>query len=104
MKKKLSLLFAVLVVTSLLLGACKPATVEAPTEAEEVIEAPEEEKGLIVVGQRITAAKPSGSFFKVSSSSPQKTETAQNRTNKTRIDIFFIYVSLYLKNYLHIGF
>ena len=42
MKKQISLLFAVLVVISLLLGACTSAPVEAP----------EEEKGLIVVGSK----------------------------------------------------
>ncbi|MBU0511359.1 MAG: hypothetical protein KJ638_06620, partial [Chloroflexi bacterium] len=61
MKKQLSLLFAVFVIVSLLLGACKPAPaatpaeVEAPAEAEEAPEAEkvvEEEKGLIIVGSK----------------------------------------------------
>ncbi|MCD4803966.1 MAG: hypothetical protein K8R16_13595, partial [Anaerolineales bacterium] len=42
MKKQISLIFAVLVVISLLLGACAPAPVEVP----------EEEKGLVVVGSK----------------------------------------------------
>jgi len=52
MKKQVSILFAVLVVISLLLGACTPAPVETPAEVEEAEEAPEEEKGLVIVGSK----------------------------------------------------